>query len=412
MLLNRPRAARFMRECGLDALVATSPLHITYFTDYYCWLDRLFKNYMRYPGASTGLAEAFAVLPLDCDPTLIINPIFAANASELWVRDIQTFGDAGLDIAGSVTPRDQRSQRFLDLLQAGCRFGSAAEALIQTLRERGLSNARIGLEMEGMEEGTLGALRAALPLTRLCDCSNLIRMIRMVKSPEELDRLMRAAEINEQAGREALAMARPGLPMSELALRFRSRAVEMGAEYDHFAYSPRGYGIATEPQYVLSSNDVVYVDFGCIFGHYFSDTGSTLAFGPLPRNLKARHDALRECIAVGADNIRPGVLSSAVWSAMWTEFQAHGFTASFPHGHGIGLEPRDYPILVPDNHLRVRDDCVDVSSDLPLEEGMVVNLEAGMFVPEDGSLQIERTLVVERTGCRGIVPQIRNAPFG
>jgi Xaa-Pro aminopeptidase len=97
---------------------------------------------------------------------------------------------------------------------------------------------------------------------------------------------------------------------------------------------------------------------------------------------------------------------------MWTVFRAHGFEAAFPHGHGLGLEPREYPILVDDNSLRIQDGCIDLPSDLPLEEGMVINLEAGMFVPERGSLQIEKTFVVENEACRALIPQARDAAYG
>ena len=50
MLFNRARAIDYMREYGLDVLVATSPVNITYFTDYFCWIDPLFKEYMMVPG--------------------------------------------------------------------------------------------------------------------------------------------------------------------------------------------------------------------------------------------------------------------------------------------------------------------------------------------------------------------------
>jgi len=35
-----------------------------------------------------------------------------------------------------------------------------------------------------------------------------------------------------------------------------------------------------------------------------------------------------------------------------------------PYGHGLGLEIREYPILVANNGLRITDDCVDVRSEL------------------------------------------------
>jgi Xaa-Pro dipeptidase len=401
-----------MRRCGVDALVATSPVHITYFTDYCCWLDCWFKDYMVSPGASSHLTEMFAVLPLEGESALILNPIFAANASDIWVQDVQTFGDTGLDFSAAAAVRDAEGLRIAGRLQSALKFRSAADALVSTLRSRQLSNAVIGVELEGMRETTLAALRTAFPGAEFRDCSNLLRIIRMVKSPEELLRLTRAAEISESASLEAFSMAQPGRTMSEIALHYRKRVAEMGAKEDHFTFSPRGYGIAAEPGYTFYGDDTMYMDFGCIYEHYFSDTGATLALCPMPRELRQRYDALRASIEAGVLELRPGELSSVVRSAMWTAFRAHGFDAAFPHGHGLGLEPREYPILVDDNSLRVQDGCIDLPSDLPLEEGMVINLEAGMFVPERGSLQIEKTFVVENASSRPLIPQLRDAAYG
>lgn len=40
---------------------------------------------------------------------------------------------------------------------------------------------------------------------------------------------------------------------------------------------------------------------------------------------------------------------------MWRTLHKLGFTASYPHGHGVDLEVRDYPTIVPDNGLRIQD---------------------------------------------------------
>src|SRR5262249_51610780 len=151
---------------------------------------------------------------------------------------------------------------------------------------------------------------------------------------------------------------------------FRRRVAEMGADFDHFAYGISGLGIATEPDHVLRPDDVLYVDFGCVCGHYFSDGGTTLAVAPPSCELERGHGILRRAIAAGAALLRPGAKSSDVRNNMWNELLAHGISASFPHGHGIGLEVRDYPILVADNGLRIRDHCMDEPSDIPLESGM------------------------------------------
>jgi len=89
MLLHRSRANELMRLCGLDALVEASPVNITYFPVYFCWLDPW---------------EVHALFPLEAEPALVVNPIFAANAADLWVDDLFSFGDSGLDFSVSPAP--------------------------------------------------------------------------------------------------------------------------------------------------------------------------------------------------------------------------------------------------------------------------------------------------------------------
>jgi len=74
------------------------------------------------------------------------------------------------------------------------------------------------------------------------------------------------------------------------------------------------------------------------------------------------------------------------------------------------LEIRDYPIIVPENGLRIKDECVNVSSDLPMEPGMINNLEVSVFAPTVGSVAIEQSFLVIPDGNRQLVPQDRSAP--
>ena len=81
--------------------------------------------------------------------------------------------------------------------------------------------------------------------------------------------------------------------------------------------------------------------------------------------------------------------------------------ALLPHGHGLGLEVRDYPILVPPNDLRIEDEAMNFSSDMPLEEGMVVNLEASVMIPDVGSTHYEKTYLVGKFNAEPLMPQPR-----
>jgi len=411
MLLNRPRTLDALARHGLDALVATSPVNVTYFSDYRCWADALFRDYMMRPGGSSDRQQTFAILPAQGEPALVLPVMFAVNAADSWVRDLHVFGEAGFERLARPEATTEAYRRFYDLPSAPA-HSTAHEALLGALKARGLTDGRIGMEVEGLSQRTVGLLRTALPRAALKDCSNLIRWLRMVKSSEEMSRLRRSAEINEQAAMESLALAEPGRPMADLIEQYRARCAELGADFDHFAFGPGGYGIATETSYVLNRGDVLYTDFGCAYRGYFSDAGATLVVGEMPPALRDRYVVLRDCILAGAAALRPGARSSSVQAAMQQVLAEHGLAESFPHGHGLGLEVRDYPILVPDNGLRLRDECLDVPSDLPLEPDMVISLEAGAFAPGVGSLQIETSFLVTHSGSEPLVPQDRTEPVG
>ena len=401
-----------MRRCGVDALIATSPVNITYFSDYQCWIDPLFKAYMMAPGAPSDLdpTAAYAVFPLEGEPALVASPTFAVNASDLWVRDVHIFGDHGLDDSLPMPTLSDGEQRIFDILHRPQQNATPTDALLSILKARGLTGARLGIEMEGLSPRAKDAIEARLPTAQIKDCSNLIRLIRMVKTKDELARLIRSAEISETAAMEALALARPGQPIADAIQHYRQQIAKDGADFDHFAFGMRGLGLATEPDYILTDDDILYVDFGCIYEGAFSDSGTTLTMREPSEILIGRHSALRECVEAGVEEMTPGAKASAAQAAMWKTLNAHGITASSPHGHGLGLEVRDYPIIVADNGQRIHDDCVDIPSDLPLETNMVLNLEAMISMPGVGSLHIEQSFLVTPSGSRPLVPQDRLRP--
>jgi Xaa-Pro dipeptidase len=172
-----------------------------------------------------------------------------------------------------------------------------------------------------------------------------------------------------------------------------------------------GLGICSEPDYLFRPQDVIFIDYGCLVSSYFSDSGTTLVFSDLRPEIAKRYTALQACVAAAASEMRPGAKSSSIQKAMSEVLKEAGISNSFPHGHGLGLEVRDYPILVPSNGLEIRDECIGVDSDLPLEEGMVINLEAPLFMPIAGALQVEKTFVVTTDGCRELVRQDRTHAY-
>jgi Xaa-Pro dipeptidase len=409
---NTPRARRYMKQNNIDALIATSSVNVMYFSGYSCWLDPLFREYMMNPGASSELSQrSFAIFPREGEPTLIVKSNMSPDATDLETKDVRVYGNAGLDYSLLSNPSGTTEARFLSLVRNTPSSTTAVQALTDALRERGLTEGTVGIELEGLSRRLKEELSKALPRTRLLDCTNLIRLIRAVKTTNEIRLLTQAAEISENAAMESLADAHIGTQTRDLVQRFQSSVGKQGANYDHFSLSLGGLGICSEPNYPFRAQDVMFMDYGCVFSSYFSDTGTTLAFAELPRELARRRYALQSCVEVGAKAMRPGVKASSIHHAMIAVLAEAGITNSFPHGHGMGLEVRDYPILVPQNGLEIRDDCIAVDSDMPLEEGMVINLEAPLFMATAGALQVEKTFVVTADGCRELTCQDRTRPY-
>ena len=71
MLYNRKRAAEYLEEYNLAAVVATTPFSVAYFTDFDCWQYRDFRENMATPGASNSLLQTYALYAPDHDPVLV-----------------------------------------------------------------------------------------------------------------------------------------------------------------------------------------------------------------------------------------------------------------------------------------------------------------------------------------------------
>jgi len=411
MLLNKARAVDYLHRCGIDAVIAASPTHVTYLTDYRYWLDATMRRYMSRPGDTSDLAlENYAVLTADGDGTLIVSSSQMPETEASWVTEVRVYGDFGLDTSLMPAELADQARLWLNRLQRE-RAPLATDELISVLHDHNLDRSRLGLECEGLLPGVREKLAAAFPQAVFLDCTNMLRLVRAVKSPEEISRLTRAAEIAEQAAQMCLNLAAPGRMLADLVATYRVGLAEHGADMDHLIFAVHGLGIGSEPSYRLKAGDVVLVDYGCRFRHYISDTGLTLALGELPAPLQDRYLALYDALEAGAALLRPGVLASAVRAAMRDSLAQRGIAMCYAHGHGFGLEVRDYPIIVEATGLPLKDDCIDVPSDLPLETDMVLNLEAPLYLAGAASLQIERTFRVTPAGPQALVAQDRRQPF-
>ncbi|MEW5977140.1 MAG: aminopeptidase P N-terminal domain-containing protein [Acidobacteriota bacterium] len=244
-------------------------------------------------------------------------------------------------------------------------------------------------------------LKSVLPFARIREMQSYSARLRMRKSPAELDCLRKAIAITQAAQREAAKAIAPGKFEYEieavLEFEFRKRGATRPGFPSIVGSGPNSTILHYDKNSRrMQSGDVVIVDIGAEFSGYTADVTRTF---PVNGKFSERQRAIYE-IVLGAQEaalkaVRPGALISKSGSIHRTAFDyidRHGkdskggsLSRFFIHGtsHHLGLDVHD---TVDDNNT-------------PLEPGMVITVEPGIYIPEEQlGIRIEDVVLVTETG--------------
>ncbi|MDB5655969.1 MAG: Peptidase [Tardiphaga sp.] len=381
MLMNSPRLFAAMKTARLDAIVATMPENVTYASGFWAmsqWIRRGPQAYVLTPAEGGGAPVVIAstgLIDLAADP-------------DVWVEDIARFGHFVIDRTPGVALDGHDSR--IEQLMAQDDDGDALGALVHAIKARGLQNGRIGVEEIGILPQYWDRLVEALPNATIVRAADLFRYARAIKTPEEISRLRRSAEIADLSIQAALAVARVGVTEMDLARAFHSKTIVEGGMpvLGCIGVGTRSAMTNVQPgERALVEGDVIRFDVGGRYKHYRADIARNAVLGEPGKKLKQYHRA----ICVGLDRaigmIKPGVRVSDVFDACVETVRREGI----PHyqrshvGHGIGLDGYDAPNIAPSNADR-------------FEEGMVICVETPYYEMGFAGLQVENTMAVTADG--------------
>jgi Xaa-Pro aminopeptidase len=228
--------------------------------------------------------------------------------------------------------------------------------------------------------------------------AGLIMKQRMTKDAEELAIIREAVKLGAKAYEKAAKSVHPGVSEVEIAGRLEFAARTSGAEAMSFetivAAGKRGalpHGRAsTQP---IPRRGFVVVDSGVILRGYCSDMTRTVHVGSVTRVERRLYEAVLEAQLVGISAVRAGVKASEVDEATRSVLRKSKLDQYFTHstGHGVGLEIHEPPRL-------------GNGQQEPLEPGMVVTIEPGIYISGKGGIRIEDMVVVTKAGCDVLTP--------
>src|SRR5256714_8320393 len=272
-------------------------------------------------------------------------------------------------------------------------------------RLKALGLRRVGFESQHLTFDQHQRLSAALPGEHtLVAIAGLVEELRIVKTPEEIELLRAVAAIAGRAFDRVRGAIGPGLRERDIAFlleqTFRELVADGPACDTIAAAGERGalpHGRAGDRE--LARGDMVVVDFGALAGGYNSDTTRTIVVGEPTLEQTRVIDAVRQAQTESMALMRPGVTADAV------DRRAHDVLAGEAHafghglGHGIGLMVHERP-------------CLSPSDQTPLQAGMVITNEPGIYRPGWGGVRLEEMVLVTEAGPQVLTPASHEVTVG
>ncbi|HPB55743.1 MAG TPA: Xaa-Pro peptidase family protein [Candidatus Aminicenantes bacterium] len=221
--------------------------------------------------------------------------------------------------------------------------------------------------------------------------------IRSVKDLEEVETIATACFITTESLKRVLPLVISGTSEGSLAKAVEEEMVRLGAEkVPAFSSIVAAGANAVNPHYGkrashLRAGELLVVDIGCRYKGYCSDLTRTLPInGSFSYRQKVLYEAVLSAQKAALSVLREGVTLREVEEEARKSLREKNLDKYFIHGlsHHIGISVHD-PIIT--------------SPDEPLKEGMVISIEPGVYIKEEGiGIRIEETVLLTTQGYRSL----------
>ena len=240
-------------------------------------------------------------------------------------------------------------------------------------------------------------LGSRLPNKALASCSGAVERLREIKDAYELNAIQDSIRIAERAFKATTELLEPEMSEKQIADELEFAMRRLGAESAAFKIIV-GVGERSALPHGRPSNkplrdsSFVLIDWGAKKNGYLSDLTRIVLTDKPPANkpsakLEKMYRAVLQAQMDAIAAIKPGVLMSQIDAVARKALEKAGLEKRFTHGlgHSFGLEI----------HESVR---LGKGQERPLEAGMVVTVEPGVYIPGFGGVRIEDDVLVTDSG--------------
>jgi len=257
---------------------------------------------------------------------------------------------------------------------------------------------KLGVESRAIRHLELDLMSSTGITSNVVDSIDMFAKLRMSKSRNEIERMIKAVKIAETSLESVLGNIRPGLTEKQFAADLVIELLRNGSDSE-LPFSPIvASGInAANPHHFPSDKEfqdgeLIIIDWGANFEGYFSDITRTFALGDnIDSELLRAYETVRQANRAARIKANIGIQAGDVDQAAREVIETSGFGKYFTHrtGHGLGLEVHEEPYIKPGN-------------DFILEKGMTFTIEPGIYIPNLGGIRIEDDIFLEDSGATSL----------
>lgn len=222
-----------------------------------------------------------------------------------------------------------------------------AQDLKGILEDLGLKGSRLLIELNthGLTGWNLWRCQTTFgDWCRLENDDHLIRKLRVVKSPSEIEVMRKAGEICDRSLRAVIEAARPGLLDSDLKAVYLASILGDGADmppnaplFNSGERAVYGRGV-TNPRR-LETQDQILVEYPVAYRHYNVKTEWMILFGKVPDRQRHMYDVAVDTLWKMTDLARPGTTLGEIFDCYANGLDAGGYAASRygATGYSVGI---------------------------------------------------------------------------
>lgn len=275
--------------------------------------------------------------------------------------------------------------------------GKLFDQINELLKKHGAKTAAI--ESDTMTVSMLNMYKERITAAEIVSSSALsdaIGELRIVKTQDEIDKMIKAQRIAEAAFENVLNFIKPGVTEKEIGLCLDYYMLKNGAEalsFDTIAITGANTSLphGVPGDNVVKEGSFVLMDYGATYDGYHSDMTRTVCVGKPTEKMEQVYNIVLDAQLKTIAAIKEGITGHDADKVARDVITAAGYGEMFGHslGHGVGMEIHEAPTAAP-------------SSTRVLKENMIVTVEPGIYIPGEFGVRIEDFVIVKKDGCENM----------